>query len=113
MTGIPIRKSVAMTGEITLRGRVLAIGGLKEKLLSALRGGVKTVIIPKENEKDMAEIPENVKRGLEFIYVTHVDQVLEASLTKMPKKIEWKEVEEISTAVVTGIGENSEEIVTH
>jgi predicted ATPase with chaperone activity len=76
LTGIPVRKDVAMTGEITLRGRVLPIGGLKEKLLAALRGGVKTVLIPKENEKDLADIPENVKQGLEIIAVSTVDEVL-------------------------------------
>ncbi len=113
MTGIPIKKSVAMTGEITLRGRALAIGGLKEKLLAALRGGVKTVIIPKENEKDMAEIPENVKKGLKFVYVSHMDEVLKVALTRMPEKVEWQEFEEIIPAVVSAIGGNPGEIVTH
>ena len=78
LTGIPVRRDVAMTGEITLRGRVLPIGGLKEKLLAALRAGIKTVLIPKENEKDLAEIPDNVKKGLEIIPVADVDEVLGA-----------------------------------
>lgn len=113
MTGISIIKTVAMTGEITLRGRVLAIGGLKEKLLAALRGGVKTVIIPKENEKDMAEIPENVKKGIEFFYVSHMDEVLKVALTKLPERVEWKEFEEVIPPATTIIGDNPEEIVTH
>ena len=78
MTGIPVRKDVAMTGEITLRGRVLPIGGLKEKLLAALRGGIKTVLIPEENAKDLAEISENVKSGLEIIPVSRMDEVMQA-----------------------------------
>ncbi len=78
LTGIPVRADVAMTGEVTLRGRVLPIGGLKEKLLAALRGGIKTVLIPEENEKDLAEIPANVKEGLEIVPVSHVDEVLRA-----------------------------------
>ena len=77
ITGIPIRRDIAMTGEITLRGRVLPIGGLKEKLLAALRAGITTVIIPQDNEKDLAEIPDNVKKGLTIIPVSHVDQVIE------------------------------------
>jgi len=79
-TGIPVRKDVAMTGEITLRGRVLAIGGLKEKLLAALRGGIKTVLIPKENEKDLADVPENVKRDLDIIPISLVDEALNVAL---------------------------------
>ena len=82
LTGVAVRKDIAMTGEITLRGRVLPIGGLKEKLLAALRGGLKTVLIPAENQKDLAEIPENVKKGLKIIPVTHVREVLEYALTK-------------------------------
>jgi len=89
LTGIPVRKDVAMTGEITLRGRVLPIGGLKEKLLAALRGGLKTVLIPKDNEKDLAEIPDNVKRGLKIIPVTNVDEVLANALTLPLTPIEW------------------------
>ena len=91
LTQNPIRKDVAMTGEITLRGRVLPIGGLKEKLLAALRGGVKTVIIPKDNEKDLADIPDNVKKGLEIFPVSTVDEVLEHALTQPLVPIEWDE----------------------
>src|ERR1700743_1259732 len=82
LTGIPVRKDVAMTGEITLRGRVLPIGGLKEKLLAALRGGITTVLIPKDNEKDLEELPDNVKRVLTIIPVSTADEVLEKALTK-------------------------------
>ena len=81
-TGIAVRKDVAMTGEITLRGRVLAIGGLKEKLLAALRGGIKTVLIPKENEKDLAEVPDNVKDGLDIIPISLVDEALNVALIR-------------------------------
>jgi len=91
LTGIPIRKELAMTGEITLRGRVLPIGGLKEKLMAAMRGGLTTVLIPKENEKDLAEIPDNVKKGLDIIPVATVDEVLQRALTRMPVPIEWDE----------------------
>jgi ATP-dependent Lon protease len=82
-----------MTGEITLRGRVLPIGGLKEKLLAALRGGLTTVLIPKENEKDLAEIPDNVKRGLTIIPVASADELLKHALVKAPVPIEWQEGE--------------------
>ena len=91
LTGIPIRKDIAMTGEVTLRGRVTAIGGLKEKLLAALRSGVKTVLIPEENEKDLADIPENVKSALEIIPVSTMDEVLARALTRAPTPIEWEE----------------------
>ena len=91
LTGIPVRKDIAMTGEITLRGRVLPIGGLKEKLLAALRGGLKTVLIPKENEKDLAEIPDNVKRGLTIIPVGSSDELLKNALVRPPEPIEWTE----------------------
>jgi ATP-dependent Lon protease len=93
LTGIPIRRDVAMTGEITLRGRVFPIGGLKEKLLAALRGGIKTVLIPKDNEKDLAEIPDNVKRGMTLIPVAHVDEVLRHALSQPLTPIEWEEEE--------------------
>ena len=91
LTGIPVRKDIAMTGEITLRGRVLAIGGLKEKLLAALRSGIRTVFIPEENSKDLVEIPENVKEGLEILPVRHVDQILERALVRQPQPIEWED----------------------
>jgi ATP-dependent Lon protease len=91
LTGIPVRKDIAMTGEITLRGRVLPIGGLKEKLLAALRGGLKTVLIPKDNEKDLAEIPDNVKKGLTIIPVTTADELLKHALVTPPTPIEWTE----------------------
>jgi ATP-dependent Lon protease len=97
MTGRPILNDVAMTGEVTLRGRVLAIGGLKEKLLAALRGGIKTVLIPEENRKDLAEIPANVKDGLEIIPVSHVDEVLARALTSMPEAIEWTEADDLAS----------------
>src|SRR5271166_3250138 len=91
LTGIPVRRDVAMTGEITLRGRVLPIGGLKEKLLAALRAGITTVFIPKENEKDLAEIPDNVKKNLKLIPVAHVDDVIAQALVRKPEPIEWEE----------------------
>jgi ATP-dependent Lon protease len=93
LTKIPVKASLAMTGEITLRGRVLPIGGLKEKLLAALRGGIKTVLIPKDNEKDLAEIPDNVKKGLVIVGVATVDEVLRRALVRQPQPIEWAEVE--------------------
>jgi ATP-dependent Lon protease len=91
MTGIPVRRDVAMTGEITLRGRVLPIGGLKEKLLAALRAGMKTVVIPEENAKDLVEIPDAVKSGMEIIPVTRMDEVLARALVRQPVPIEWEE----------------------
>ena len=99
LTQIPVRKDIAMTGEVTLRGNVLAIGGLKEKLLAALRGGIKTVLIPAENEKDLAEIPDNVKEGLTIIPVAHVQDVLKHALVRKPEPIEWdEEAEEAARA---------------
>ncbi|KQP23720.1 DNA-binding protein [Methylobacterium sp. Leaf102] len=91
LTGIPVKKDVAMTGEVTLRGRVLPIGGLKEKLLAALRGGIKTVLIPEENAKDIAEVPDSVKNGMEIIPVSRMDQVLKHALVRVPEPIEWEE----------------------
>ncbi|MCE8536460.1 endopeptidase La [Ruegeria pomeroyi] len=98
LTQTPVRKDIAMTGEVTLRGNVLAIGGLKEKLLAALRGGVKTVLIPAENEKDLREIPDNVKEGLTIIPVTHVSEVLKHALVHQPEAIEWDEAAEEEAA---------------
>ena len=100
LTQIPVRKDVAMTGEVTLRGRVLPIGGLKEKMLAALRGGVKTVLIPEDNVKDLADIPDNVKNALEIISVATVDEVLANALTKKVKKIKWSASDE---AALSGI----------
>ncbi|TMJ18977.1 MAG: endopeptidase La [Alphaproteobacteria bacterium] len=97
LTGIPVRRDVAMTGEVTLRGRVLPIGGLKEKLLAALRGGITKVLIPAENEKDLAEIPASIKAGLEIVVVAHVDEVLGAALATPVVPIEWTEADELAT----------------
>ena len=113
LTGIPVHASVAMTGEITLRGRVLPIGGLKEKLLAALRGGIKTVLIPKENEKDLAEIPDNVKRGLEIIPVATVDEVLGRALTGDLQPIEWNEEDEAEQIPAAPIEKARGEVITH
>jgi ATP-dependent Lon protease len=111
LTGIPVRRDIAMTGEITLRGRVLPIGGLKEKLLAALRGGLKTVLIPAENEKDLAEIPDNVKRGLKIIPVHVVDEVLHHALVSALTPIEW--VEDATAPVIPAASEERPGLVTH
>ena len=97
LTGIPVRADIAMTGEVTLRGRVLAIGGLKEKLLAALRGGIKTVLIPEENRKDLAEIPDNIKQELEIVPVSHVDEVLALALVQPLEAVEWTEADELAS----------------
>ncbi|GGD89309.1 Lon protease [Tsuneonella deserti] len=97
LSGVAVRPDVAMTGEVTLRGRVLAIGGLKEKLLAALRGGIKTVLIPEENVKDLAEIPQNIKEGLEIVPVSHVDQVLERALVTPLDAIDWSEADDLAS----------------
>jgi len=112
LTGIPVRKDVAMTGEITLRGRVLPIGGLKEKLLAALRGGLKTVLIPKDNEKDLAEIPDNVKKGLQIIPVSMGDEVLQHALTQALVPIEWSEPAESQVTPSVADGDR-EEVIRH
>jgi ATP-dependent Lon protease len=96
LTGIPVRRDVAMTGEVTLRGRVLPIGGLKEKLLAALRGGIKTVLIPAENEKDLVEIPATIREGLDIVPVSHVDEVLARALATPVVPIEWSDAEELA-----------------
>ena len=113
LTTIPVRKDVAMTGEITLRGRVLPIGGLKEKLLAALRGGLKHVLIPKDNEKDLADIPDNVKRGLEIIPVSTVDDVLKHALVRPLEPIEWTEPEAVEPAVAKQQTDASGEVIRH
>ena len=112
LTGIPVRRDVAMTGEITLRGRVLPIGGLKEKLLAALRGGIKTVLIPKDNEQDLAEIPDNVKKGLTLIPVSTADEALTHALVRMPVAIEWDE-EPAAVAVTKDGDATASGVVTH
>jgi ATP-dependent Lon protease len=101
LTGIPVRSDVAMTGEITLRGEITAIGGLKEKLLAALRGGIKTVLIPEENAKDLQEIPDNVKSGLEIIAVKWIDQVLQVALERQPVPLSDEEVAAAAAAAAT------------
>ncbi|WP_010543016.1 endopeptidase La [Sphingomonas elodea] len=103
LTGVAVRKDVAMTGEVTLRGRVLPIGGLKEKLLAALRGGIKTVLIPEENEKDLAEIPANIREGLEIVPVSHVDEVLRLALTEPLTAIDWSDADELATQPPAGV----------
>ncbi len=102
LTGIPVRRDVAMTGEITLRGRILPIGGLKEKLLAALRAGITTVFIPKDNEKDLVEIPDNVKKGLKIIPVADVDDVIAQALARRPEAIDWVEPPEPVATAATG-----------
>jgi ATP-dependent Lon protease len=108
LTGVPVRREVAMTGEVTLRGRVLPIGGLKEKLLAALRGGIETVLIPKENEKDLVEIPANIRQGLKIIPVEHVDEVLRLALTEPLEAIDWTEADDLSAQPPAGIAPVSE-----
>ena len=110
LTGIPIRKDIAMTGEVTLRGNALPIGGLKEKLLAALRGGIKTVLIPEENEKDLRDIPDNVKDGLEIITVGHVSDVLQHALVETPVPVEWDEVAEEAAAAALKTGEGASKV---
>ena len=109
LSGIPVRRNVAMTGEITLRGRVLPIGGLKEKLLAALRGGITKVLIPQDNEKDLADVPDNVKQGLEIIPVSTVDQVLALALTELPVAVEW--TPDTAPKGPTSLG--ATEVITH
>jgi ATP-dependent Lon protease len=112
LTGIPVKRDIAMTGEITLRGRVLPIGGLKEKLLAALRGGLKTVLIPKENEKDLAEIPDNVKRGLKVIPVSTVDELLAQALAAQLTPMAWSEDGE-PEPVIPATSEERSGLLTH
>jgi ATP-dependent Lon protease len=105
-----VRKDIAMTGEVSLRGNAMPIGGLKEKLLAALRGGIKTVLIPQDNAKDLPEIPDNVKEGLTIIPVTHVSEVLKHALVRKPEAIEWDEAAEEAAAAALkaqGTGEGA------
>ena len=102
LTGIPVKAEVAMTGEITLRGEVTAIGGLKEKLLAAHRGGIKTVLIPEENAKDLQEIPANVKNQLEIVPVKWIDQVLELALDSVPKPLPDDELPKVDAKPEAG-----------
>jgi ATP-dependent Lon protease len=113
LTGIPVKKNVAMTGEVTLRGRVLAIGGLKEKLLAALRGGITTVLIPQENVKDLQEIPENVKKGLTIIPVSTVDEVLKHALTAAPEPVEWNPPKDKNGLPIMPKSDGEAPLVTH
>ena len=114
LTGIPVKKDIAMTGEVTLRGNVLPIGGLKEKLLAALRGGIKTVLIPEENAKDLTEIPENVKAGLQIIPVSNVREVLRLALVRVPEPIIWdEEAEEAAAKAVVADKAEAAGAVTH
>ncbi|XYK81218.1 MAG: endopeptidase La [Labrenzia sp.] len=113
MTGIPVRRDVAMTGEITLRGRVLPIGGLKEKLLAALRGGIKLVMIPEDNAKDLAEIPDSVKNSLEIIPVSGMDEVLKHALTRQPEAIEWDESAAKNATKASASDDDTTGVVAH
>ncbi|MCC2603045.1 endopeptidase La [Sphingopyxis yananensis] len=113
MTGVAVRSDVAMTGEVTLRGRVLAIGGLKEKLLAALRGGITTVFIPQENEKDLADIPANITSGLTIIPVSHVDEVLAGALVSKLEPIEWTEADELAASPAVGSSADPEKLIRH
>lgn len=113
LTGIPVRRDVAMTGEVTLRGRVLPIGGLKEKLLAAHRGGITTVLIPKDNEKDLVEIPDNVKKGITVIPVSTVDEVLSEALTRVPVPIEFEDDTDAEPVSGGDGDDDAEGVVTH
>ncbi len=113
LTDIPVKKDIAMTGEVSLRGNAMPIGGLKEKLLAALRGGIKTVLIPNDNLKDLPEIPDNVKEGLEIIAVKHVSEVLELALVRKPEPIEWDEAAEEAAAAALKQSQSEHGSVTH
>jgi ATP-dependent Lon protease len=113
MTGIPARRDVAMTGEITLRGRVWPIAGLKEKLLAALRGGIKTVLIPEENAKDLMEISESIKKGLEILPVSRMDEVLARAMTRKPEPIEWDETTTAAASEATPVDEEASTLTAH
>jgi ATP-dependent Lon protease len=114
LTQIPVRRDIAMTGEVSLRGNAMPIGGLKEKLLAALRAGVKTVLIPEENAKDLPEIPDNVKEGLEIIPVKHVSEVLKRALVRQPEPIVWDEdAEEAAALAKAGTADDGSAATAH
>ena len=108
ITEIPIDRNIAMTGEVTITGQVLQIGGLKEKLLAAHRAGIQHVLIPKENEKDLTDIPKKVKEDIKITPVAHVDEVLKLALTKEFKRVEWVEVDKLSKS-----SDNTEKVLTN
>ena len=112
LTGIPVKCDVAMTGEISLRGRIMPIGGLKEKLLAASRGGIKKVLIPVDNEKDLKEVHTDIKSSLDLVLVTHLDDVIEHALEKKPSPIKWDEAEFIKNSK-NNVSESHENIVKH
>jgi ATP-dependent Lon protease len=112
ITGIPVRRDVAMTGEVTLRGRALPIGGLKEKLLAALRAGIKTVLIPADNEKDLADIPDNVKNNMKIVPVKSVEDVLKVALVRQPEAIDWVEPDAVvAAAAISAV--DADAVITH
>ncbi|MCG6121176.1 MAG: endopeptidase La [Microvirga sp.] len=113
LTGIPVRRDIAMTGEVTLRGRVLPIGGLKEKLLAALRGGIKTVLIPEENVKDIADVPASIKAGLSIVPVSRMEQVLQNALVRMPEPIVWDEKSAVDDKPPTAVEDEAPGILAH
>jgi ATP-dependent Lon protease len=113
LTGIPVRRDIAMTGEITLRGRVLPIGGLKEKLLAALRGGIKKVLVPEDNVKDLAEIPDSVKSGLEIVPVSRMEEVLRHALVRQPAPIVWEEDVNAAVAPAPATDEPGTGLIAH
>jgi ATP-dependent Lon protease len=113
LTSIPVRHDIAMTGEVTLRGRVLPIGGLKEKLLAALRGGVKKVLIPEENAKDLADLPASVKNGMEIVPVSRMEEVIRHALVRQPQPIEWEEDVSPVKAATPATDDESTGVVAH
>jgi ATP-dependent Lon protease len=113
MTNIPVRPDVAMTGEITLRGEILEIGGLKEKLLAALRGGIRKVLIPQTNVKDLAEIPDNVKQGLEIVPVRWIDEVLQEALVRQPEPLAEEEPSKAAPIEISAPAAPAGTVATH
>ena len=113
LAGVPVRPDVAMTGEVTLRGRVLPIGGLKEKLLAARRGGIPIVLIPEDNVKDLAEIPDRITDGVEIIPVSHVDEVLAHALVRAVDPIEWTEADDLASQPTAHPGSGTDVPTAH